>query len=41
MQSEFGDLSKVDISVKDAILQMKTINNNRPKDPKSCSGTKV
>lgn len=41
MQSEFGHLSEVGISVKDTILQMKTINNNSSKYPKSCSGTKA
>jgi len=41
MQSEFGDLSKVEILVKDTIPQMKTINNNSSKDPKSWSGAKV
>lgn len=38
MQSVFEDSSKVEISVKNDILEMKTINSS--KDPKSCSGTK-
>ena len=41
MQSECGDLSKVEMSVKDSIPQIKTINNNSLKDLKMCNGTKV